>query len=271
MKTQSLSLYSWNVNGIRAGIRKGTFDAFLKKHQPDILCLQETKAERDQVDIDFDAYEEYWHSAERKGYSGTAIFSKKTPLDVTNGLLPKVKKKFNLIDDQDRDGASEGRVISAEYDKFFVVTVYTPNAKDDLTRLDFRYTRWDPAFLMHCKELEKKKPVIFCGDLNVAHTEIDLARPKQNQGKKGFTKEEREGFDNILTAGFIDTYRAQYPDKAEAYTWWSHWGKARERNVGWRIDYVCASSKLKKNIKDAFILPDVMGSDHCPVGVTITL
>lgn len=271
MKKQTISLVSWNVNGIRAGIRKGTFEDFLKKHDPDILCLQETKAMKDQVDIDFPQYEEYWHSAEKKGYSGTAIFSKKTPLTVTNGLLPKVKKKFDLIDDQGRDGASEGRVLTAEYDAYYVVTVYTPNAKDDLTRLDFRHTRWDPAFLMHCKELQKKKPVVFCGDLNVAHQEIDLARPKPNDGKKGFTAEEREGFDNIVAAGFVDTYRAQYPDKTDAYTWWSHWGKARERNVGWRIDYVCASEALQKNIADAFILPEVMGSDHCPVGIKLTV
>jgi len=271
MQKNTLSLYSWNVNGIRAGIRKGTFQQFLDTYSPDILCLQETKAEKDQVEIHLSEYEEFWNSAEKKGYSGTAIFSKVKPLNVFNGFLPQVKKNVTLIDDQGRDSTSEGRVITAEFKTFFVVSVYTPNAKDDLTRLDFRYTRWDPAFLSHCKELEKKKPVIFCGDLNVAHRDIDLARPKENQGKKGFTDEEREGFDTILNAGFVDTYREQYPDKIDAYTWWSPWAKARERNVGWRIDYVCVSKKLKNNVKDAFILPEVMGSDHCPVGITVAV
>jgi len=271
MKKQPLSIYSWNVNGIRAGIRKGTFDAFLKSYDPDILCLQETKAMKEQVDIDFPQYEEYWHSAERKGYSGTAIFSKTPALEVICGLLPKVLKKFDLTDDQDRNGAAEGRVISAEFEKNFVVSVYTPNTKDDLSRLGFRYTRWDPAFLIHVKELEKKKPVIFCGDLNVAHKEIDLARPKQNVGKHGFTNEERKGFDTILAADFIDTFRRIYPNKTEAYSWWSHWGKARERNVGWRIDYVCVSKQLKNNVTDAFILPEVLGSDHCPVGINLVI
>ncbi len=271
MKKQSLSIYSWNVNGIRAGIRKGTFDAFLKSHNPDILCLQETKAMKEQVEIDFEQYEEYWHSADKKGYSGTAIFSKTKAINVLYGLLPKVLKKFSLVDDQEREGTKEGRVISAEFKWFFVVSVYTPNTKDDLSRLNFRHTQWDPAFLMHVKELEKKKPVIFCGDLNVAHKEIDLARPKQNVGKHGFTDEEREGFDGILAAGFIDTYRSLYPNKTDVYSWWSNFGKSRERNVGWRIDYVCASKQLKKNIKDAFILPEVFGSDHCPVGITLNV
>ncbi len=271
MKTQTLSLMSWNVNGIRAGILKGTFNNFLKAHDPDILCLQETKAMKEQVDIDFPQYEEYWHSAEKKGYSGTAIFSKASPIKVISGLLPQVQKKFDLTDDQGRDGASEGRVLSVEFDLYFVVTVYTPNTKNDLSRLGFRHAQWDPAFLMHVKELEKKKPVIFCGDLNVAHKEIDLARPKDNVGKHGFTDEEREGFDSIMSAGFIDTFRNRYPDKTDAYSWWSNFGRARERNVGWRIDYVCASEQLKKNIVDAFILPEVMGSDHCPVGITIAV
>jgi len=269
MKTNTLSIFSWNVNGIRAGIRKGTFQEFIEKYQPDILCLQETKASKDQVEIDLPDYTEYWHSAERKGYSGTAIFSKAPAINVTYGLLPNVLKEFHLQDDQDRDGASEGRVISAEFEHFFIVSVYTPNTKDDLSRLDFRHKQWDPAFLMHVKELEKTKPVIFCGDLNVAHEEIDLARPKENVGKHGFTDEEREGFDKIVAAGFVDTFRDKYPDKTDAYSWWSHWGKARERNVGWRIDYVCVSEALQKKIDDAFILPEVMGSDHCPIGIAI--
>jgi len=271
MKTRTLSLYSWNVNGIRAGIRKGTFQQFIAEYSPDILCLQETKAEQGQVEIDLPEYTEYWNSAEKKGYSGTAIFSKTPACSVVYDFLPEVQNAFDLTDEQKRNGAGEGRVISVEFDTFFVVTVYTPNTKEDLSRLNFRHTQWDPAFLMHVKALEKMKPVIFCGDLNVAHQEIDLARPKENVGKHGFTDEEREGFDAIVDAGFVDTYRHLYPDKTEAYSWWSNWGKARERNVGWRIDYVCASEQLKKNVTDAFILPEVMGSDHCPVGITLTV
>jgi len=270
-KKQSTSIISWNVNGLRAVIRKGALDTFLKKHDPDILCLQETKAMREQVEYDLPQYEEYWNSAERKGYSGTAIFSKTKPLNVFNGFHPKARKTKKLLDDQGRDAGSEGRVITAEYKKYFVVTVYTPNAKDDLSRLKFRHKKWDKLFLKHCKELEKKKPVIFCGDLNVAHEEIDLARPKPNIGNKGFTNEEREGFQNFVDAGFVDTYRDKYPDKTNAYTWWSPWAKARERNVGWRIDYVCLSQSIQKHVTDAFILPDMMGSDHCPVGINVKL
>ena len=269
MKNHTLSIFSWNVNGIRAGLKKGTFQTFIQTHTPDILCLQETKATKDQVVIDLPDYTEYWHSAEKKGYSGTAIFSKTPAINVIYGLLPTVRKSFHLTDDQNRDGASEGRVISAEFDDFYVVSVYTPNTKDDLSRLSFREKQWDPAFLMHVKELEKQKPVIFCGDLNVAHEEIDLARPKENVGKHGFTNEERAGFDKIVAAGFIDTFRDKYPEKHDGYTWWSHFGNARARNVGWRIDYVCVSNVLQKKVEDAFILPEVMGSDHCPVGIVI--
>jgi len=269
MKTQTLSIFSWNVNGIRAGIRKGTFQDFIQKYNPDILCLQETKATKEQVEIDLPAYTEYWHSAEKKGYSGTAILSKTPAKKIIYGFLPSVLKKFNMTDAQDRDGASEGRVLSAEFENFFVVSVYTPNTKEDLSRLSFRHTQWDPAFLMHVKALEKKKPVIFCGDLNVAHQEIDLARPKENVEKHGFTDEERKGFDNIINATFIDTFRDKYPDTHDGYTWWSHWGNARARNIGWRIDYVCVSKALQKKVDDAFILPKVLGSDHCPVGITV--
>jgi len=268
---KNISIISWNVNGIRAVIRKGALDSFLKKHDPDILCLQETKANRDQVDVDFEQYIEYWNSAEKKGYSGTAIFTKKEPIEVTYGFHPAARKTKKLLDDQGRDVASEGRITTAEFEKYFLVTVYTPNAKDDLSRLDLRHKKWDRLFLKHVKALEQEKPVVFCGDLNVAHEEIDLARPKPNTGKKGFTDEEREGFQNFVGAGFVDTLRQKYPNKPGLYTWWSHWGKARERNVGWRIDYVCASKKLTKNVKDAFILPEVMGSDHCPVGITLSI
>jgi len=271
MKTQLLTLYSWNVNGIRAGLKKGTFESFLTSHDPDILCIQETKAQKEQVEIDLPQYHDYWHSAEKKGYAGTAIFSKVQPLNVVYGLLPEVQQAYDLTDEQDRNGAAEGRVLSVEFEQFFVVTVYTPNTKDDLSRLTFRHTQWDPAFLMHINILEKRKPVVFCGDLNVAHTEIDLARPKENIGKHGFTDEERAGFDAMLAAGYIDTFRNLYPDKTDAYSWWSHWGKARERNVGWRIDYVLASAQLEKNITEAYILPDILGSDHCPVGIQMSL
>lgn len=263
------SIISWNVNGIRAALRKGDFDTFLKKHDPDILCLQETKAMRDQVEVDLPEYQEFWFSAEKKGYSGTAIFTKEQPLDVRFGFLPEVVNGKRVDDDQGRDGTKEGRLMTMELEDIYVVTVYTPNAKDDLSRLSFRYTTWDPLFLKHCKALEKKKPVVFCGDLNVAHEPIDLSRPKENEGKKGFTKEEREGFSNMLQAGFVDTLRAQYPDTANLYTWWSHWANARARNIGWRIDYVCVSKSLRKHVKDAFILPDVFGSDHCPVGIRL--
>ncbi len=268
---KNISIFSWNVNGIRAGIRKGTFDHFLKEYDPDILCLQETKAMREQVDIDYPQYEEYWHSAERKGYSGVAIFSKTPALSVTRGIDPEVIGKKDLVDSAGRDAGIEGRVITAEYDAFFIVNVYTPNSKDTLERIPLRYNQWDPLFLKHCQALEKKKPVIFVGDLNVAHKEIDLARPKQNVGKHGFTDEEREGFDNILAAGFVDTLRMKKGDEPELYTWWSPWGKARERNVGWRIDYVCASKDITAHIQTADIHPKVMGSDHCPVSVTVSL
>jgi len=266
-----IKLYSWNVNGIRAVVRKGLFSPFIKQEQPDILCLQETKAEQGQAEVDLPGYEEYWNSASsKKGYSGTAIFSKIKPLGVTYGFPDDFAKKYNFIDSETRDAAQEGRVIAAEYEQFYVVTVYTPNAKDDLSRIPLRHDHWDPAFLAYCKQLEQKKPVIFCGDLNVAHTEDDLARPKDNVGKKGFTKEEREGFQNFLDAGFIDTLRLFHKGPG-FYTWWTHWANARARNIGWRIDYMLASAALKSHIKTADIHPDVMGSDHCPVSITLDL
>lgn len=267
---KSLILISWNVNGLRAVLKKG-FLTFLEKHQPDILCLQEIKAEDHEVEIDLPDYEEFWFSAERKGYSGTAIFTKHQPLGVTYGFPKTIQKKFGLVDDQTRNANKEGRIITAEFPDFFVVNVYTPNAKDDLTRLQFRYLQWDPAFLAYLKFLEKKKPVITCGDFNVAHEEIDLARPKENAGKHGFTNEERAGFTKFIEAGFVDTLRARYPGVPNLYTWWTHWGGARARNVGWRIDYFLVSAQLKKHVDDAFILADVMGSDHCPVGIKVKM
>jgi exodeoxyribonuclease-3 len=263
-----VKIYSWNVNGLRAVLRKGDFQKFLAKHRPDVLCLQETKADRAQVEIDLPDYEEYWNSASKKGYSGTAIFTRTKPLAVTNGFSAAIARKFKFVDSERRDSADEGRVITAEFAKFFVVTVYTPNAKDDLSRLKLRHKHWDPAFLAHCKQLEKKKPVIFCGDLNVAHTELDLANPKPNVGKKGFTEEERAGFQSFLDAGFVDTFRI-FTQGNGHYSWWSAFSGARARNVGWRIDYVLTSASLKTSVKAAQIHADVMGSDHCPVSITL--
>lgn len=263
-----MKIYSWNVNGLRAVIKKGSFQSFIAAHQPDILCLQETKAEREQVEIDLPDYHEYWNSAEKKGYSGTAIFSKTKPLSVTNGFAKALAKKYALTDDAGLDSCNEGRVITAEFAKFYVVCVYTPNTKDDLSRLTLRAEAWDKAFLAHCQALEKKKPVIFCGDLNVAHTEHDLANPKSNAGRKGFTTEERNGFQAFVDAGFVDTFRL-FTQGNGHYSWWSHFANARARNVGWRIDYVLVSAKLKKSVKAAAIHADVLGSDHCPVSVTL--
>lgn len=265
-----MKLYSWNVNGIRAVLKKGTFQEFIKTEQPDILCLQETKAKEGQAEIDLPDYHEYWNSADKAGYSGTAIFSKVKPLTVINGFADDIATKYKLAGDSYGDPAKEGRVISAEFDEFWVVTVYTPNSKGDLSRLDLRHKQWDPAFLEHVQELEKSKPVLFCGDLNVAHNEIDLANPKPNVGKHGFTYEEREGFDAFEAAGFVDTFRAQYPDKTDAYSWWTHWANARARNVGWRIDYWLASRSISDKITDAKIHPEIMGSDHCPVSIELT-
>jgi exodeoxyribonuclease-3 len=270
-----MKIYSWNVNGIRAVIKKGTFQQFFIDHQPDIVCLQETKAMQGQAEIDMPDYTELWNSADRKGYSGTAIFTKEKPLSFANGIPEIIAKPGDLADSYG-DPNSEGRVLTAEFEKFYIVTVYTPNAKDDLSRVDLRYTKWDPAFLAYCQGLREgnfgaAKPVIFCGDLNVAHKEIDLANPKPNEGKHGFTKEEREGFENILKAGFIDSFRHFYPDKTEAYTWWTAWANARARNVGWRIDYFMVSEELKDGLKDAKIHADVMGSDHCPVSIELAL
>jgi exodeoxyribonuclease-3 len=259
-----MKIISWNVNGIRAVHKKALFLPFIEKYKPDILCLQETKAEQGQAVIDLPAYEEYWNSATKKGYSGTAIFTKEKPLAVFNGLPEEIIKKYALTADDYGDPTTEGRVIAAEYEKFYVVTVYTPNAKDDLSRIPLRHKHWDPAFLAYVKELEKTKPVIFCGDLNVAHTPDDLARPKQNEGLKGYTKEEREGFQAFVDAGFVDTFRVFHKGNGH-YSWWSHFANARERNVGWRIDYILVSESLKSKVKSAEILPEVLGSDHCPV------
>ncbi|HEX5448032.1 MAG TPA: exodeoxyribonuclease III [Candidatus Saccharimonadales bacterium] len=262
-----MKIYSWNVNGIRAVVRKGALQEFMAKHQPDILCLQETKAQQGQAEIDFEGYEEYWNSAEKKGYSGTAIFTKIKPVAIINGLPEKFVKSSGLEADNYGDANTEGRVITAEYGNFFVVTAYTPNAKDDLTRIPLRQD-WDKAITAYCAELQTKKPVIYCGDMNVAHTEDDLANPKPNMGKKGFTAEERAGFDNWLKAGFVDIFRRDHQGNGY-YTWWSHFANARARNVGWRIDYFLVSDKLAGKVKSAEIHPKVMGSDHCPISIDI--
>ncbi|MBA3679044.1 exodeoxyribonuclease III [Candidatus Saccharibacteria bacterium] len=266
MKT---TLFSWNVNGIRAVIKKGEFQKFIKTYNPDVVCLQETKAKEGQAELDILEYKQYWCSAEKPGYSGTAIFSKIEPIAVLKGLPEDIVKKYSMEDDYGHPN-KEGRVLAVEYEKYFVVTVYTPNSKDDLSRIPLRQKHWDPAFLEYCKELEKKKPVLFCGDLNVAHTEEDLARPKPNVGKKGFTNEEREGFDNFVAAGFVDSLRIFVKGNGY-YTWWTHWANARANNVGWRIDYWLVSKNFTSHIKKAEIHPEQMGSDHCPVSITLDL
>jgi len=265
-----ITVYSWNVNGIRAVERKGLFKPFLQSEQPDILCLQELKAKPEQIEVDIDGYDAFWYSADKPGYSGTAILSKIPPLEVINGFPEKIIKKHNVSGDTYGNPNLDLRVVAAEFEKFWVVTVYTPNAKDDLSRIPLRHKQWDPAFLEYCKELEKSKPVVFCGDLNVAHTEDDLANPKPNKGKKGFTEEERSGFQAFVDAGFVDTFR-MFTQGNGHYSWWSHFAKSRERNVGWRIDYVLVSESLKPKVEAANIHADIMGSDHCPVSVTLAL
>ncbi|HOO72256.1 MAG TPA: exodeoxyribonuclease III [Spirochaetota bacterium] len=252
-----MKLISWNVNGIRAVLKKG-FLEFLRDEDPDIIGVQETKATPDQVALDLPDYPyHYWNSAEKKGYSGTAIFSKVKPVDVTYGIG---------IEKHD----SEGRVICMELEDCFLVNIYVPNAQRGLDRLGYRHTQWDPDLLAYLKGLEKTKPVIFCGDLNVAHREIDLANPKGNTGNAGFTPEERRGFDNIVAAGFIDTFRKFTPGGGH-YTWWSYMGRAREKNIGWRIDYFCVSPQLNNRVKKSYILPHVMGSDHAPIVLDIDI
>lgn len=259
-----MKIVSWNVNGLRAVHKKGLFMPFVEEHKPDIICLQEIKSQKEQNELDLKDYEEYWNSAEKKGYSGTAIFSKVKPISVTNGFPQKIVKKYDLENDGYGDLNKEGRIITAEFKDFYLVNCYTPNSKEDLSRLDLRFKKWDPAFLEHVKNLTKLKNVIFCGDLNVAHTEDDLANPKPNVGKHGFTKEEREGIDKIIKNGFVDTFRIFTQGKG-FYTWWTHFANARARNVGWRIDYFFANKELVKKIKTSSILPGVLGSDHCPV------
>ncbi len=249
-----MKLLSWNVNGLRACLKKG-FLEFALSEDADILALQETKMQEGQAEVDLPGYHQYWNSAEKKGYSGTAVFTKNEPLSVSYGIG---------IEEHDK----EGRVITLTFEQFHFVTCYTPNSQRELARLPYRMT-WEDAFSAYLCELDKTKPVILCGDLNVAHKEIDLKNPKTNRKNAGFTDEEREKMTLLLSSGFIDTFRHLYPDALDAYSWWSYMGKARERNVGWRIDYFVASKRLGDRIKDAFILPDVHGTDHCPVGLII--
>lgn len=251
-----MKLISWNVNGLRAAVTKGFMESF-EKLDADMFCLQETKLQPHQIELELPGYEQYWNSAVKKGYSGTAIFTRVKPLNVTYGIG---------IEEHDQ----EGRVITAEYDNFFLVTCYTPNSQRELARLEYRMT-WEDAFRAYLLELDAKKPVILCGDLNVAHNEIDLKNPKTNRKNAGFTDEEREKMTELLNAGFTDTFRKLYPDVTDAYSWWSYMGKARDRNVGWRIDYFITSARLDKDIVEAKIHPDIFGSDHCPVELEINL
>lgn len=249
-----MKLVSWNVNGIRACVEKGFVDSF-NSLDADIFCIQESKLQAGQIDLELPGYHQYWNYADKKGYSGTAVFTKEEPISVSYGIG---------VEEHDH----EGRVITAEYEDFYLVTCYTPNSQDGLKRLDYRMT-WEDAFLSYLKSLEEKKPVIFCGDLNVAHKEIDLKNPKTNRKNAGFTDEERGKFTDLLAAGFVDTFRYFYPDMEQIYSWWSYRFKAREKNAGWRIDYFCVSECLKDRLEDAKIHTDIFGSDHCPVELTI--
>ena len=251
-----MKLISWNVNGIRACVTKGFLD-FFNEVDADIFCIQESKLQAGQIDLELPGYYQYWNYAEKKGYSGTAIFTKKEPLDVFYGL--GIEEHYK-----------EGRVITLEFENFYMVTVYTPNSKNELARLDYRMV-WEDAFKEYLLELDKKKPVIVCGDLNVAHKEIDLKNPKTNLRNAGFTIEERDKFTNLLTSGFTDTFRYFYPDVAGIYSWWSYRFKAREKNAGWRIDYFLTSNSLQDKLEDAKIHTEVFGSDHCPVELKINI
>lgn len=251
-----MKLVSWNVNGLRAVVNKGFYDVF-ENLNADIFCIQETKMQEGQLEINFDGYKMFLNSAVRKGYSGTAIFTKKEPISIFYGIG---------IEKHDQ----EGRVITLEFENFYLVNCYTPNAQRELTRLEYRM-KWEDDFREYLKNLDKIKPVILCGDLNVAHNEIDLKNPKSNKGNAGFTDEERSQMTNLLNSGFVDSFRYLYPEKTDAYSWWSYMGKAREKNIGWRIDYFIVSERIKKNIQEAKIHSEIMGSDHCPVELDVEI
>jgi exodeoxyribonuclease-3 len=251
-----MKLISWNVNGLRACVGKGFLDYF-KEQQADIFCLQETKLQEGQIELELDGYHQYWNYAEKKGYSGTAIFTKEKPISVHYGIG---------IEEHDK----EGRVITLEFEKFYMITVYTPNSQEKLARLDYRM-KWEEDFKSYLLELDKKKPVIVCGDLNVAHKEIDLKNPKTNRKNAGFSDEEREKMTKLLESGFVDSFRYFYPDKTDIYSWWSYRFSARAKNAGWRIDYFLVSDRIKENMKGAEIHTEILGSDHCPVLLNIDL
>ena len=290
-----MKIYSWNVNGLRAVINKGALQNFIAAEQPDILCLQEIKAKPEQVDYDFPEYKVFWNPAERAGYSGTAVLFSEHKIRFVSpkmyipdgadrfappgAVLPDAQRMTFLANKSSEEkstaareekslAAREGRVLTLECEKFYLVNVYTPNSKPDLSRLKLRETGWDPGFLRYLKELEKAKPVVVCGDFNAAHTEIDLARPKTNHHNAGFTDEERQGITNLIQAGLVDTFRKLHPG-VQRYTWWSHWGHARENNVGWRIDYFFISRALMPKLKEAEIYEEYKGSDHCPISIDL--
>ena len=257
-----MKIFSWNVNGMRAALRKGALAKFLEEKQPDVVCFQEIKSKKDQVEVDFEDYEEVWNPAERAGYAGTAIFVKK-------GIDFSVRETAGFeCKDAYGDPMTEGRILVVEFEKFFLVNVYTPNSKPDLSRLELREKVWDPGFLKMLEEMRREKPVVTCGDFNAAHEEIDIARPKTNHHSAGFTDEERKGVSNLVGAGFLDSFRLLHPDEVR-YTWWSHWGNARANNVGWRIDYFFVASELSYALRSAEIFEDVLGSDHCPVAIEL--
>ncbi len=263
-----MRLVSWNVNGIRAVQRKGLWVPFVVGLDADVLCLQETKADEAQAACDLEGYHQFWNPAVKKGYSGTAILSRVAPISVSRGLPATIVKRHGLADDAFGNANDEGRVQTAEFEDFFLVNAYTPNAKGDLTRLGFRHQCWDPAFRAYLTTLRKKKPVAVCGDLNVAHTDDDVANAKTNRGQAGFTNEERQGFVDLLGAGYVDSFRI-FTEGPGHYTWWSNFSNARARNVGWRIDYFLVSANLAPRVAAAEIHADYMGSDHCPVSITL--
>jgi exodeoxyribonuclease-3 len=266
----AIRLVSWNVNGIRAVQRKGLYDPFIAALDPDVVCLQEVKADETQADCATDGFDVHWHPAVKKGYSGTAMFSKLQPVSVSRGLPPRLVRAHRLGEDGFGNTNDEGRMITAEFESFYLVNVYTPNVKSDLSRLGVRHQQWDPAFLAYVKALKRTKPVAICGDLNVAHTADDLANPKPNVGKAGFTDEERLGIQRLLDAGFVDSFRI-FTQGNGHYTWWSNFSGARERNVGWRIDFFLVSADLAPHVLAAEIHPEILGSDHCPVSITLDL
>ncbi len=270
-----LKIFSWNVNGLRAVIRKGALQKFIQEYQPDILCLQEIKAKPEQVEYDFPGYKVFWNPAERAGYSGTATLVREELLSLLSSADLFAKNQDNYASESNDNNSfniavDEGRILTLDFEKFYLVNVYVPNSKPDLARLKLREAEWDPELLRYLKELKKTKPVVVCGDFNAAHNEIDIARPKTNHHSAGFTDEERKGITNYIKAGLVDTFRYLHPGSVH-YTWWSHWGQARANNIGWRIDYFFVSESLKSKLVSAEIYENVMGSDHCPISIELEI